>query len=84
MEPIRCFTCNAVLRFHKYETLLAETTPAGAFASLGVRRFCCRRMYLSHPVALEEHLRSFPLQDTVRHDYTMRFTSETECVVSTD
>lgn len=84
MEPIRCFTCNAVLRFAEYERRVVDEPPVQIFTSLGIRRFCCRRMYLSHPIELEEHLRSFPLRDATRNDYTVRFEAEAECVVRTD
>ena len=84
MEPVRCFTCNAVLRFQQYEALTTSLGAAAAFGEMGVRRFCCRRMYLSHPVELEEHLRSFPLRNSECKEYAVRFECETECVVSTD
>lgn len=59
-------------------------TKKEAFESMGVRRFCCRRMFLSHPVALEEHLRAFPLRDTKTSDYSMLFEVSKEIQVSTD
>ena len=85
MEPIRCFTCNAVLRFLRYEQLTLEgsASPLEAFESMRVPRFCCRRMYLSHPTALEEHIRTFPLRDITNPDYAVRFEVEGECEVDT-
>ena len=84
MEPVRCFTCNAVLRFYEYEQRAACAPPVVALVGMDVRRFCCRRMYLSHPVALEEHLRTFPLKNDTRRDYKVTFESDTECTVPTD
>ncbi len=85
MEPVRCFTCNAVLRFLRYEQLTHDecASPLEAFESMRVPRFCCRRMYLSHPTALEEHLRAFPLRNLSRPDYSVRFEVEGECEVDT-
>lgn len=77
MEPIRCFTCNAVLRFATYERESARSGGAlGALTAMGVRRTCCRRMYLSHPVDLEQAIRTFPLKNTVHGDYAMRYEAD--------
>ena len=88
MEPVRCFTCNAVLRFAELERLTcradAPLSHKAAFEAMHVSRFCCRRMLLSHPVELEAHLRAFPLRDAERSDYTLHFETEREYVVSTD
>ena len=84
MEPVRCFTCNAVLHFRRYEQLAAAGSPLEALQAMCVRRFCCRRMYISHPVELEEHIRSFPLRDATYADYSVRFTAERPSVVATD
>lgn len=85
MEPVRCFTCNAVLHFRRYEELVQSPMPvAQAFDAMRVPRFCCRRMYLGHPVELEEHIRSFPLRDKKTADYTLRFEADSPCEVSTE
>ena len=49
--PIRCFTCGSVLA-HMYEDY-GKRVDGGEDASmvldsLGVDRYCCRRMFLSH------------------------------------
>ena len=85
MEPIRCFTCNAVLRFKSYEEALhAGTSAKQFFEESHIPRFCCRRMYLSHPKQLEEHLRSFPLRDTTTPEYSLRFEVTRTVEVRTD
>lgn len=85
MEPVRCFTCNAVLHFKRYEELTRQaSTSLPAFEAMQVARFCCRRMYLSHPVELEEHLRSYPLRNMRHADYSVSFETEAVCEVSTD
>ena len=49
--PVRCFTCGKVLanKYEKYQEFLLSDTPAGqALTELGLERYCCRRMVLTH------------------------------------
>jgi len=49
MVPVRCFTCGKVLAqyWDAYQERLARGEKAGAILdSLGVERYCCRRMLL--------------------------------------
>jgi DNA-directed RNA polymerase subunit N len=51
MVPVRCFTCGKVLAqyWDAYQERLARGEKAGAILdSLGVERYCCRRMLLTH------------------------------------
>ncbi|KAL5108326.1 DNA-directed RNA polymerase I II and III subunit RPABC5 [Taenia crassiceps] len=50
--PIRCFTCGKV----------AEYAEGDALDTLGLRRYCCRRMILSHVDLIEKLLNYAPLQ----------------------
>ena len=49
--PVRCYTCNAVLA-HLHPVYEREAqrggTPQEFFEVRGIRRFCCRRMFLGH------------------------------------
>ena len=49
--PIRCFTCGKVVA-DKFEQFKAEIQrgedPADVLDKLGLTRYCCRRMLLSH------------------------------------
>ena len=51
MIPIRCFSCGALIA-HKYsefvELVKSGMDPADALDKLNVKRYCCRRMILSH------------------------------------
>lgn len=53
MFPVRCFTCGAVVA-DKYEDYRKKTfnSKEGNFEKvldeLGVKRYCCRRMFISH------------------------------------
>ena len=49
--PIRCYSCGKVIgdKWNKYQILLQKGTSAGeALTELGLKRYCCRRMILSH------------------------------------
>ncbi|MCC7552347.1 DNA-directed RNA polymerase subunit N [Candidatus Micrarchaeota archaeon] len=49
--PIRCFTCGAPIGdiYEKYVNKLKENkTPKQALDELGVKRYCCRRMFISY------------------------------------
>ena len=81
MEPVRCLTCNAVLQWRTYENLAPTgSTTRTAFETMRIERFCCRRMYLSHSTALEEHLRGFPMRTVQTADYTLTFDTGADCV----
>ncbi len=47
--PVRCFTCGAVIGdlYEEYKKLSPQGT-AKALDQLGVTRYCCRRMFVSH------------------------------------
>ena len=49
--PVRCFSCGAVIA-HKWEELNekmdAGTDMKTALDEVGIERYCCRRMYVSH------------------------------------
>ncbi|MFA5382782.1 MAG: DNA-directed RNA polymerase subunit N [Candidatus Micrarchaeia archaeon] len=49
--PVRCFTCGAPIgdSYLKYiEKLKEKKTPKEALDELGIKRYCCRRMFISH------------------------------------
>ncbi|CAI9831004.1 MAG: DNA-directed RNA polymerase subunit N [Nitrosopumilus sp.] len=48
--PVRCFTCGSLIadKYSRYqEGAKAGRDPAETLASLGVTRYCCRRMLLT-------------------------------------
>jgi len=55
--PIRCFTCGAVIA-HKYkeyaERVKKGDDPAKVLDKLEIKRYCCRRMFLSHVDAIDD------------------------------
>ena len=57
--PVRCFTCGKVVgnKWEKYlELLQAEYTASDALDALQLKRFCCRRMLLTHVDLIEKLL----------------------------
>lgn len=64
--PIRCFSCGKVVG-DKWETYLEllqdESMPEGeSLTKLGLKRYCCRRMVLTHVDLIEKFLRYNPLE----------------------
>lgn len=58
--PIRCFTCGKVIgnKWHRYLQLLNEQNEmAEIFQKLGLNRYCCRRMIISHVDLIEKLLK---------------------------
>jgi DNA-directed RNA polymerase subunit N (RpoN/RPB10) len=49
--PVRCFSCNKVIAqlWARYCELLADGQAEHlALDAVGLRRYCCRRMFISH------------------------------------
>jgi DNA-directed RNA polymerase subunit N len=60
--PVRCFTCGKVIA-DKWEEFKKEVSkgenPAKVLDSLGIKRYCCRRMFLSNVNLIEESLKFY-------------------------
>lgn len=55
--PVRCFTCGKVVgsAYAEYQAALAKgKTGKEALDATGLKRFCCRRMVLSHVDLIKE------------------------------
>ncbi|MCD6485092.1 MAG: DNA-directed RNA polymerase subunit N [Candidatus Odinarchaeota archaeon] len=58
--PVRCFTCGKVIGhlWEEYEKRVKEgENPKKVLDDLGVTRYCCRRMFLSHTEIIDEVLK---------------------------
>lgn len=63
--PVRCFTCGKVIgdKWDAYLSLLQSNyTEGDALDTLNLRRYCCRRMLLSHVDLIEKLLNYHPLE----------------------
>jgi DNA-directed RNA polymerase subunit N len=60
--PVRCFTCGKLIG-DKWEEFTrrvkAGENPGDVLDGLEVKRYCCRRMLLSHAEILDEVLRFY-------------------------
>ena len=57
--PVRCFTCGKIVgdKWEKYLSLLQqEKTEGQALDELELKRYCCRRMLLTHVDLIEKLL----------------------------
>lgn len=57
--PIRCFTCGKVIgdKWEEFKKAMLEgKNPAEVLDSMGIKRYCCRRMFLSHIDLIDEAL----------------------------
>ncbi len=57
--PVRCFTCGKVVgsAFQPFvERTHAGEDPVKVLDTLGLKRYCCRRMILSHAELIDEVL----------------------------
>jgi len=61
--PVRCFTCGAPIGhlWEEYAKRVIEKKedPAKVLDELGVKRYCCRRMFLSH-IEIYREILNFP------------------------
>jgi DNA-directed RNA polymerase subunit N len=60
--PVRCFSCGKVIA-DKWEEFKAGVSrgedPAKVLDSLGVKRYCCRRMFLTNVELIDESLKFY-------------------------
>ncbi len=60
MIPVRCFTCGKVIgdKWEEFKKRVAEGEDARkVLDELGMKRYCCRRMFISHVEFIEELLK---------------------------
>lgn len=57
MIPVRCFSCGSIIGeyFDKFENEIKKGRKADEiFKELGITRYCCRRMLLTHADFIDE------------------------------
>ena len=62
--PIRCFTCGKVIghMYEEYLELIKKKEKKEALDSLGLKRYCCRRMFITHVNLVDEVLPYNPMK----------------------
>jgi len=58
--PVRCFTCGAVIgdKWSEFIKRVRNGEQAGkVLDDLGIKRYCCRRMFLSHVDLIDDILK---------------------------
>ena len=67
MVPIRCFSCGKPLA-SEYEEFKKRVEkgekPDKVMDALGIKRYCCRRMMLSHVEIIDELLRFYETKES--------------------
>ena len=67
--PVRCFTCGKLIG-DKWEEFArrvkAGEEPSEVLDSLGIKRYCCRRMLLSHVEVIDEVLQFYEVAEKRR------------------
>ena len=56
MIPVRCFTCGKVISavWDEYKERIKHDDPGTVLDDLGIKRYCCRRMLLTHAELIDE------------------------------
>jgi len=56
MIPVRCYTCGRVISdiWEEYKERIKYEEPAEVLDELGIKRYCCRRMLLTHAELIDE------------------------------
>ncbi len=58
--PVRCFTCGALIgdKWQKFSDRVKRgEDPSKVLDELNIKRYCCRRMMLSHVELIDEVLK---------------------------
>jgi DNA-directed RNA polymerase subunit N len=67
--PVRCFTCGKLIG-DKWEEFARRVKsgeePDQVLDSLGIKRYCCRRMLLSHVEVIDEVLQFYEVAEKRR------------------
>ncbi len=60
MMPVRCFTCGAVVadKWEEYDKKVNKEheEPGKVLDSMEVKRYCCRRMFISNVELIDEFI----------------------------
>ena len=66
LVPVRCFTCGNLIadKFEEFETRIKSgEEPAKVLSSIGIKRYCCRRMLLTSVETIQQVI---PFYEAIR------------------
>jgi len=66
LVPVRCFTCGSLIgdKYEEYQTKIKSSEgPSKVLDSLGVKRYCCRRMLLTSVETIQQVI---PFYEAIR------------------
>ncbi|KAA0015219.1 DNA-directed RNA polymerase subunit N [Thermoplasmatales archaeon ex4484_30] len=70
--PVRCFTCGKVLGslFEEYKkrVYIEGENPKKVLDDLKIRRYCCRRTIISHPVFVKGKEVKEPIDEAAQYE----------------
>ena len=83
-SPVRCFTCNRVMRYRSYDAKVqGGMSSKDALDALGYDRYCCRRMIVCAPKDLDDRVLRSRCDDFDGESYTVRMRMKGERDVET-
>ena len=79
--PVRCFSCNKVVgnKWEPYKRHLNAGISSGeALDKLGLPRFCCRRMLLSHVEVIDDIISDMHVETMVNAKRKVQYKDDLE------
>jgi len=67
--PVRCFTCGAITgnKWERYEELLKQgIEPKDIYVILNLKRYCCKRIFLTHVNMIDQLILYKPLPRNIK------------------
>ncbi|CAI2173449.1 7675_t:CDS:2 [Funneliformis geosporum] len=85
LTEVRCFSCGKVIgnKWELYQTMLeSDYTEGSAMDAIGLQRYCCRRMILTHTDLISKLLQYNP-QERSREQFRAQFRQQPGQLVPT-
>ncbi|MCI4408975.1 MAG: DNA-directed RNA polymerase subunit N [Thermofilum sp.] len=67
--PVRCFTCGALIgdKWSEFATRVSNgEDPGKVLDDMGITRYCCRRMFLSHVDVIDKVIKYGTIEEFVQ------------------